>query len=988
MNFSAWSLLAYGALYLSALFGLAYITERGWIPLRWVRHPATYVLSLGVYASAWAFYGSVGLAYEFGYGFLAFYLGVCGAFLLAPVLLIPVLRVTKSYQLSSIADLFTFRYRSQAAGTISTLFISFASLALLALQFQALDNSLHVLAPSEDTRIVSLLFCGMIIFFAIFFGARGQTRAERHPSLIVAIALEGGLKLVIILALAILIAYQVFGGFGEVNSWLQENAQRISAMERHLEEGPWRAMLLIFFASALVMPHMFHVTFTENLNPTALYKASWGLPVYLLLMSLPIPIFMWAGIKLSVPTTPEFFILGLGQVLNAPWISIVAFLGGLTAASGLLIVTCLALASMMLNHVILPVYQPLSRGNIYSWLTWVRRGLILFILGSGYLFSLFLDNRFSLSELGILAFSAGLQLLPGVMAVIYWPLGNRNGFISGLCAGVSLWFVTMPLPILFGVDVFSVNPWRDSYSFNPDDWHYYVMASLTLNIFVFVMVSLFTDASQAEARSAQACSVDTLMRPSRRELVATSSEQFKDFLTESLGRQAAEREVNHALAQLQLHEVEYRPYALRRLRDQIEANLSGLLGPALAQDIVKQNLSFKPATSVAPAQDIYFVESKLEEYHNRLSGLAGELDTLRRYHRQTLQNLPIATCSLGADLEVLMWNHAMEQLTGISAPQVIGSHISAIAKPWSSLLFSFANAEERHVSKKRLDINGSPHWFNLHKAAIESDGASGAGQVLLLEDYTETQLLEDELVHSERLASVGRLAAGVAHEIGNPVTGIACLAQNLKLMTSNEEVLETAGHILVQTQRVSRILQTLMNFARSGNYTQSAQHGPTELKRCVDEAIHLLSLSTKEPQVLYVNEVDETVKVMGDGQRLVQVFVNLLSNARDASEASANIWVRATLQQYSIHVEVEDEGSGINGDQIDHLFEPFYTTKGPDKGTGLGLSLVYSIIEEHYGHIRIESPADKESGKGTRVIIELPAYQSDSESISAELTET
>ena len=715
------------------------------------------------------------------------------------------------------------------------------------------------------------------------------------------------------------------------------------------------------------------MTFTENHNQQALYKASWGLPIYLMLMSLPAPIFMWAGIKLGLQTDPSYYILAIGHALQQPWLTLAAYLGGITAASGLLIVCCLALASMALNHVILPVYQPLAKGDIYHWLTWVKRILILLILGAGYAFSLWLNGRLNLSELSILSASAGLQLLPGILALMYWPTGNRFGFIYGLLVGMLIWTVTMALPLLTPIAELELLQFDfyhfDFYQFEYAHWHYYVMGSLTANLVTFVLVSLFTDASAAEIRSAQACSVDNLMRHSRRELVAGSSEEFKELLAESLGRKAAEREVQTAIVELSLDETEYRPYALRRLRDQVEVNLSGLLGPAIAQDIVRRHLLFKPSASAVPAQDIYFVETKLEDEQLRLNGLAGELDTLRRHYRQTLQNLPIASCSLGADLELLMWNQAMEDLTGIAPTQVVGSHISALESPWGKLLFDFASYEENHLARKRVDLEGRPHWFNLHKASIGSDAA---GQVLMVEDYTETQTLEDELVHSERLASVGRLAAGVAHEIGNPVTGIACLAQNLKLVTENGEVLETANHIIDQTRRISKILRTLMNFSRSGNYSHAARHEPVGLKSCVDEAIHLLSLSGTENQVLFINEVTEEMMVLGDGQRLVQVFVNLLSNARDASEPMDRIWVRAKSKNYTTTIGITDEGTGIRAEQQARIFEPFFTTKGPDKGTGLGLALVYSIIEEHYGQIRIESPVDEISHKGTRVVIVLP----------------
>ncbi|RMF17674.1 MAG: PAS domain-containing protein [Gammaproteobacteria bacterium] len=976
MSFNVWGLLALGLGYLGMLYLIAQLADNGRIPERWIRSPLTYILSLGVYASTWALFGTVGMAYEHGYGFLAFYLGICGAFLLAPVLLVPVLKITRTYQLSSLADLFTFRYRSQLAGTLTTLLMLLAALPLMALQIQAVTSSVQVLAPGQQDEWVSLIFVFFIGLFTVIFGARGGERSDRHPGLVTAIAFESLFKLAVYLGVGIWMAWEVFGGPLEMDQWIQENAQQVSAMDRHLDDGPWRALLLLFFASALVMPHMFQVTFTENLNRKALYRASWGLPVYLLLIALPVPVFLWAGIHQSVPTSPEYFALGLGTVAGHPLASILIFLAGLAAASGLMIVTTLALAAMALNHLVLPLYQPLSRGNIYSWLNWTRRILIIAIFTGAWLYAARLSPYFTLSELGIVAFSAALQFLPGVLAVIYWPQGNRKGLMAGMLAGSAVWLITLPLPLFFDVDVLALLTGPHGWVSDTDHWHLYIITSLTVNVVMFVLVTLGTETSRAEQSAAQACSVDTLMRPSRRELIATSSEEFKEFLAEPLGRQTAEREVNRALMQLGLNEEEYRPYALRRLRDQIEANLSGLLGPAIAQDIVRRYLGFKPAGGVSPAQDIHFVESRLETYQDQLTGLAAELDTLRRHHRQTLQHLPMAACSLGADHEILMWNQAMEKLTGIPSAEVVGSHVSSIPAPWATLLYTFAKLPQRRIPKKRIDVQGRPRWFNLHKSTITDEGDNPVtGQVILVEDYTETQLLEEELIHSSRLASIGRLAAGVAHEVGNPVTGIACLAQNLKLMTQDDEILDTAEQILTQTQRISRILQTLMNFARSGNHVQSSFHEPTQLRKCVDDAIHLLSLSDAGPRVVFDNQVSDTLIVLGDDQRLVQVFVNLLNNARDASEEGGRITITAERRGYITHIEVEDEGCGIPPEQLDHIFEPFFTTKGPDQGTGLGLSLVYSIVEEHYGNIRYESPANPVSGRGTRVVIELPAAE-------------
>ena len=190
-------------------------------------------------------------------------------------------------------------------------------------------------------------------------------------------------------------------------------------------------------------------------------------------------------------------------------------------------------------------------------------------------------------------------------------------------------------------------------------------------------------------------------------------------------------------------------------------------------------------------------------------------------------------------------------------------------------------------------------------------------------------------------------------------------------------MLATANQIQQQTRRISTILQSLMNFARSGNHAQANRYEPALVRRCVEESINLLSLSDKSPRIQYLNECPNDLFVLGDEQRLVQVFVNLLANARDASPEGGTIRVSGTSDDYSAIITVTDEGTGIPTDQLDHIFEPFYTTKSASQGTGLGLSLVYSIVEEHYGTIAVESPANTVTGLGTLVRMKLPAYKPD-----------
>ncbi|RJG10492.1 PAS domain S-box protein [Pseudomonas cavernicola] len=973
-SFSLSQLILISAAYLLVLFGVAWISERGLIP-RWIIcHPLTYTLSLGVYASAWAFYGTVGLAYQYGFGFLASYLGVSGAFLLAPVLLYPILRITRTYQLSSLADLFAFRFRSTWAGALTTLFMLIGVLPLLALQFQAVADSIGILTREPVQARVALSYCALITLFTILFGARHIATRGKNEGLVFAIAFESVVKLVALGGIGLYALYGVFGGPHELELWLLQNRDTLAALHTPLQEGPWRTLLLVFFASAIVMPHMYHMTFTENLNPRAMVSASWGLPLFLLLISLAVPLILWAGLKLGATTNPEYFALGIGIAVNNDTLALLAYVGGLSASSGLIIVTTLALSGMALNHLVLPLYQPPAEGNIYRWLKWTRRALIIAIIAAGYGFYLLLGAEQDLANLGIVAFVATLQFLPGVLSVLYWPAANRRGFIAGLLAGIGVWLATMLLPLVGNLQGLYLPLFNVIYVLDDTSWHLAAIASLAANVLIFTLVSLFTEASPEEGSAAEACAVDNVRRPQRRELLAVSPQEFAAQLAKPLGAKTAQREVEQALRDLHLPFDENRPYALRRLRDRIEANLSGLMGPSVAQDIVETFLPYKSGSESYVTEDIHFIESRLEDYHSRLTGLAAELDALRRYHRQTLQELPMGVCSLAKDQEILMWNRAMEDLTGIAALRVVGSRLSALGEPWKDLLEGFINLPDEHLHKQRLALDGQIRWLNLHKAAIDEPLAPGnTGLVLLVEDLTETQMLEDKLVHSERLASIGRLAAGVAHEIGNPITGIACLAQNLREEREGDgELSEISSQIIEQTKRVSRIVQSLMSFAHAGARQQPEE--PVCLAEVAQDAIGLLSLNRRSVEVQFFNLCDPEHWAEGDPQRLAQVLINLLSNARDASPPGGAIRVKSEASEHTVDLIVEDEGTGIPKAIMDRLFEPFFTTKDPGKGTGLGLALVYSIVEEHYGQITIDSPADPEHQRGTRIRVTLPRH--------------
>lgn len=973
MNFNLAHLFFAGLAYLLLLFAIAHLSERGFIPKRLLRHPLIYIFSLAVFGGTALIYNTVETAYHYGYGYLAMYVGVSGTLLFAPLLLVPLLRICRQYQLTSLADLLTFRFRSQWVGSAVTLFLLLAMMPLLALQIRAVADTVHILSSGPQdfptgrrAEGLALVFCVIISIFTILFGSKHRSAHQRHEGLVVAIAFESFVNLLVLLALGAVAIFGVFGGLGGMNEWLLDNANILAMLRSPMRQDSARSLMLIFFSVTVCMPHMFHMLFTENHSAKALHSASWGFSILLLVFSLPVLPILWAGLKLGSPLPPEYFALTIGIERHQPLLTLLVFIGSLSAAGGTIIVATLAIASMCLNHLILPFYQPGNNRDIYRWLLWIRRSLIIAIILCGYGFYLAIGEHEALSTLSMTACVATLQFMPGVLAVLYWSRGNRAGFLSGLIAGFVIWFVFMMLPLVSNLNPSTLLSLLLNIAPPKEVWSGATLVSLALNTSIFAIVSLLVPTSDEERAAAQVCAVDELNRPQRRALNVHDVHEIEQRLTDALGETGAQREVARALADLELDRSENRPYALRRLRDRIETNLSGLLGPAVALDMVNRLLPYEQA-SAESTEDINLIEARLERYKYHLTGLAADLDGLRRHHRQTLQDLPIGLCSLGRDREILMWNRAMEALTGVDYHDVIGSHVSNLPAPWQQLLDDFFHAPETHLYKQRVEIDDRVRWISLVKASAEYTNLHD-GQVIVVEDMTETQLLEEELVHSERLASIGRLAAGVAHEIGNPVTGIACLAQNLRYDTDNPESLSTADEILKQTQRISRIVQSLVNFSHTGAFGHPE---PMPLRPSIDEAIHLLALNKGARPVQFINRCDASIDIVADDQRLLQVFVNLFSNARDASADNAEIIIECVPVGNLAHITVTDSGSGIAKAHLDRVFEPFFTTKEPGAGTGLGLAMVYSIVEDLHGSVDIESPV-AEQNCGTRIHLWLP----------------
>lgn len=972
------ALFLIGVAYLSVLFAIAWLTDRNLIPTHLASHPLVYTLALGIFAGSWSFFGMTAIASRYGYGYLGYFIGTGALFLFAPLFLVPLLRLCRRLQFTSLVDLLAYRYRGARVGAIVTLVMLVCALPLVGVQIRIVSQVAELLSNTRHDHAghgnLGLIFSAAIAGFAILFGARPISDRERHNGLIVAMAFESLVKLAAFWTVALLSVGAVFGGLDGMHAWLVANPALTDSLQRAAAGGSGHAMTILFLMAATGLPHLLHMALNENPSARAIRHASWGFPLLMLALSLPVLPVLWSGMRLGLDMPEEFFGAGVALQTRTPGIALAAFIGGVSAASSTIIVVSLALASMCMNNLVLPFYRPGAGSDLYRSLALIRSVLIAVLIFAAYFFSVTVASRTSLETLAMAAFVAAAQFFPGTVALLYWTSATRAGFLAGLTAGFAIWLLAV-------IDPHPGSPWASLTAMLPfaiegNPWAGAAINSVLFNACVLFVFSLLGSRDPEEREAASACSVSSIAGFARHPMNFRSPGELVAALRPALGDDGATREVERALQDLGLDRNDARPIAMRKLRDRIESNLSRLVGAAVAMDVVNRSLPYERENTGSVADDIYVVDARLDDYRRDLRGLAAELDALRRFYRDTLQQLPVGVCGINAAGEIVLWNQAVERATGIAADEVIGSTLEALPEPWRQLLLGFLSSGDAQQPPSRIEKEGQSRWISLQKAEADEGAAEGSidARFLLLEDVTENQLLQDELFHSERLASIGRLAAGVAHEIGNPVTGIDCLAQNLLAESGDEDTRDSARQILRQTQRIANIVSTLMNFSHQGLHSDKAPEW-IPLSARVDEAIYLLGLDRGAIGVHYLNEVPGQVEVLGDGQKLLQVFVNLLSNARDASTNESRVLIRASGEPPELVVEVIDEGCGISEEYIDKVFEPFFTTKPAGRGTGLGLALVYSIITEMGGSVTARSPASEGMSDGTRIIIRLPTYR-------------
>jgi PAS domain S-box-containing protein len=359
------------------------------------------------------------------------------------------------------------------------------------------------------------------------------------------------------------------------------------------------------------------------------------------------------------------------------------------------------------------------------------------------------------------------------------------------------------------------------------------------------------------------------------------------------------------------------------------------------------------------------------QLYSSLEQKALEIARLKDFSENIVESLNVGVLSVDLDGIVESWNTRMEQLFGVARQEAVGRQLSSLL-PEELALEIVARGDEEQITgiyKQRLHHQGKLLTLNVSITPLVSKSSERIGRLLLFDDVTQRERMEEQMSQTEKLTSLGLLAAGVAHEVNTPLAVISNYIQMLaKQMPEGDPRQTIIEKIVKQTFRASEIVNNLLNFSRTG----AAEAADVDVNRVVEETLSLVAHPLKTSQIRVVKQLGEPLPaVRGSANKLQQVFLNLFLNARDAMPTGGMLEVRTAAHNGSVEVEVADTGAGIAREHIHRIFDPFFTTKASGRGTGLGLSVSYGIIKEHSGKIDVRSTP----GKGTSFHVEFPAVK-------------
>ncbi|WP_323718682.1 ATP-binding protein [Paracoccus aminovorans] len=845
-----------------------------------------YALSWGVYCSAWTYFGSVGRAASAGVWFLPIYLGPMLAMLLAWLVLRKMVRIAQSYRITSIADFIASRYgKSPSLAALVTLITVVGILPYIALQLKAVSVGYEVLTGQpggpgggwwrDGTLYMALSLAG----FAVVFGTRHLDLSERHEGMVAAIAFESAVKLAAFLAVGVFVTWGVFAGMGDIWSRAQAHPE-IGGLLSLGGQGftgfagaQWFALTLLSALSVLLLPRQFQMMVVECVNERHILRASWIFPAYLLAINvfvLPIAV---GGMLLMGDggAGAESYVMTLPLTQGAPGLALFVYIGGLSAATGMIVVETVAVSTMVCNDLVMPALLRSGRlgegQDLTRLLLNIRRGAILVVLLLGYLYFRIAGEAYALVSIGLISFAAVAQFAPALLGGMYWQGGTRAGAFGGLIGGALVWAWTLMLPSVaksgwiaagfldgpFGLSFLA--PYRLFGLTGFDELTHSLFWSLLVNIGLYVAVSLATRPSVREASQALLF-VDVFQRG-------------KDSPVFWRGRA--------------------RTQDLRRLATRF-------LGPARA-------------------------EALLAEHARETGGLTPDARLVDRVERQ------IAGAIGTASARVMVASVAQEEPLSTA-----------------DVLEILDEASQVRVYARELE-----------EATAELRAAN--------EKLKSLDQLKDDFMSS------------VTHELRTPLTTIRALAELILDTPEMDEAQrqEFTGIILSESERLSRLVNQVLDLAKIEAGIADWHNTQVDLPALMRGAVNSSMGLFRERGAAVDLDLPETAPpIMGDPDRLVQVMVNLLSNAAKFVPAQGGR-VRVSLRHEgnALVVRVADNGPGVPAHEQAAVFEKFRqagdaATRPP--GTGLGLPISKQIVDNLGGRMWLESAP----GQGACFAFSLP----------------
>lgn len=621
-------------LYFGMLFAVAYYADqRSETGRSLIDNPNVYSFSLAVYCTSWTFYGSVGRAATSGIDFIAIYLGPTLMAFTWWFLLRRMVRVSKEQNIASIADLISSRYgKSAVLGAIVTVFAVLGILPYIALQLKAVSHTFNLLTipaaelahgaqhhipalPFDvDTALIVALLLGL---FGVLFGARHLDATERHEGLVAAVALESLLKVVAFLMVGIFITYGLFDGFTDIyNQFLTrfpERRQLLMLDTEHVPYTEWFSLTFMAMMAIMFLPRQFHIMVVENCREKHIHQAMWRFPAYLFLINLFVIPIALGGILLNNGDTSgaDFFVLQIPLETGHPWLAMVVFIGGFSASAGMVMVESVALSTMILNHLIMPVILKVysGAGSLSVLLINLKRIAIFAVILLGYLYYRLLGESAALVNIGLISFLAATQFAPAIIGGLYWRRATRRGATVGLILGFMVWFYTLLIPAfvdsgwlshsildegLFGLAILRPTALLGLVGFGL--WSHALFWTFFFNVGSFLAISLLTTPAPTEDEQIEKF-VDVFKARTetpqlRRITKAPTIIEFVELMAKFIGEKQAHAAISEYLGNREIDEKgSLSEQELPQLKRFTELTLAGSVGTAPARIIIENYLT-------------------------------------------------------------------------------------------------------------------------------------------------------------------------------------------------------------------------------------------------------------------------------------------------------------------------------------------------------------------------------------------------------------